>query len=96
MDKPIHGTNSERPIFDAILADPALREQYHAQVQHLMDPAQFFTYQEWKMALDQGLPANGNNQDGRGAGIYGPDPGVLNFVRERTSNVQQQLNGTLP
>ena len=60
------------------------------------DPTKFFTYDEFRMSLDQGLPAGSNNSGGRGAGIYGPDPGLLNFITEKSNNILQQLNGTLP
>jgi len=60
------------------------------------DPTKFFTYDEFRLALDQGLPANSNIAGGRGAGIYGPDPGLLTFITQKTENILQQLNGQLP
>ena len=122
LNNPIHDTNSQRPMLDAILQDPALRQQYHAEVQRLMDtvfnedalraqineiaslidpyvqadPTKFYTYQEWRTALEQGLPDGTDVSDGRGAGFYGPDKGIINFTRDRVNNIRQQLNGQLP
>lgn len=60
------------------------------------DPTKFFTYDEWKQALDQGLPDDSDISAGRGANTYGPAPGIMEFVRERSSIVRQQLSGQLP
>jgi hypothetical protein len=60
------------------------------------DPTKFFTYEEFRLSLEQGLPADSNNTGGRGAGIYGPDPGLLNFVTQKSANILRQLNGELP
>ncbi len=60
------------------------------------DPTKFFTYEEFRQSLDQGLPANSNISGGRGANIYGPDPGLLKFISEKSSNILSQLNGQLP
>lgn len=60
------------------------------------DPTKFFTYNEFRMSLDQGLPAGTDNSGGRGAGIYGPDPGLLNFITQKSTNILRQLNGELP
>lgn len=60
------------------------------------DPTKFFTYDEFKLSLEQGLPANSNIAGGRGAGIYGPAQGLVKFVEEKTNNIKQQINGQLP
>lgn len=60
------------------------------------DPTKFFTYEEWQLSLEQGLPSDSDITAGRGAGVYGPAPGIIEFVRERATNVQMQLNGELP
>jgi hypothetical protein len=60
------------------------------------DPTKFFTYDEFKLSLDQGLPANSNIAGGRGAGIYGPAAGLVKFVEEKTTVIKQQLNSQLP
>jgi len=60
------------------------------------DPTKFFTYEEFRQSLDQGLPANSDISGGRGANIYGPDPGLLKFISEKSSNILSQLNGQQP
>lgn len=60
------------------------------------DPTKFFTYQEWRSSLTQDMPEGSDISAGRGAGIYGPAPGLLNFIREKASSVQRQLNGEIP
>lgn len=122
IDNPVHDTNDSRPMLDAILADPQLKQQYHEHLQTLLDtaynpdyleaeimriaelidpyvqadPTKFFTYQEWRMSLTQDLPEGSDISNGRGAGTYGPAPGLTNFIRERADIVQRQLNGDLP
>lgn len=70
----------------ASLIDPYVRN----------DPTKFFTYDEFRLSLEEGLPANSDRSGGRGANIYGPDPGLLNFITQKSSNILRQLNGELP
>lgn len=37
IDNPVHDTNSARPMFDPILSDPELLQQYRQQIQELLD-----------------------------------------------------------
>ncbi len=39
IDNPIHDSNPARPMLDAILQDPQLKAQYHAELQRLLDSA---------------------------------------------------------
>lgn len=60
------------------------------------DPTKFFTYEEWRSSLTTDMPENTNIQGGRGAGIYGPAPGLIPYIRERATIVQRQLDGSAP
>jgi len=107
IDEPVVNSMSNYPLIDAILSNESYLETYHTYMQALVDnyfnyenfetrvneiaamidiyvetdPSSFYTYTEYQDALDN---SSWNSYS------------ILEFVLERTQNVQDQLDGIIP